>query len=165
MIVAFFTFCFMLIGESDMEFNELIAEFAVRHNVENLVVEDGFTALDIDGIIVSIVSSGEIIVFSADIGEPPPEGSGVFANLLLEANLKSDVFFAKDGERDVYVIVRRFMLSALDSAALDEAIEAFVNQTETWRQLLADFRPAAETAAENDEAESSAFGSNGFIQV
>ncbi len=80
-----------------MEFNELIADFATRHSVEDLIVEDGVTALDIDGIIVSIVSNGEKIIFSADIGEPPAEGSGVFANLLLETNLQSDEFFAKDG--------------------------------------------------------------------
>lgn len=34
-----------------MEFDELIADFAKRHNVENLVAIDGAASLDIDGII------------------------------------------------------------------------------------------------------------------
>ena len=148
-----------------MEFNELIADFATRHNVEDLTVEDGFTALDIDGIIVSILSRGETVIFSANIGEPPVEGVGTFANLLLEANLQSDMFFAKDADNNVYVIMQRFTLSSLDADTLDAAIETFVNQTETWRRLLIDFRPAAEAAAKKDEADSSSFGSNGFIQV
>ncbi len=147
-----------------MEFNELIADFAARHSVEDLTVEDGFTALDIDGIIVSIVSRGEAVIFSAEIGEPPAEGSGVFANLLLEANMQSDAFFARDAESDVYVIMQRFMLHALGTDALDEAIDAFVNQAETWRRLLADFRPAAEAAAEAATEEPS-FGAGSFLQV
>ena len=40
-----------------MEFNELIADFSRRHNVENLVVVDGAASLDIDDIIVTIVAN------------------------------------------------------------------------------------------------------------
>ena len=66
-----------------MEFNELIADFAKRHKVENLVAVDGAAALDIDGIIVTIVAKGDLLNFSAEIGEPPADGAALFANLLL----------------------------------------------------------------------------------
>ena len=72
-----------------MEFNELIADFAKRHKVENLVAVDGAAALDIDGIIVTIVAKGDLLNFSAEIGEPPADGAALFANLLLEANTSS----------------------------------------------------------------------------
>ena len=148
-----------------MEFNELIAEFATRHDVEGLEAKDDAASLDIDGIIVNIVCNEGMVTFSADIGEPPVEGIATFANLLLEANLQSDAFFAREAETGVYLLLRRIALPMLSNDGFDTAIEAFVNQIEIWRQLLINFRPAAQAAAEASEAESSSFGVDGFIQV
>lgn len=148
-----------------MEFNELIADFATRHNVENLTAIDNAAALDIDGITVLLVSNGDILTISAEVGEPPAEGAAVFANLLLEANMQSDFFFAKANGTDNYIAVRRIALNSLDDNAFDLALEALVNHAETWRRLLADFRPAAKAAAEREEAASPSFGTNGFMQV
>ena len=49
-------------------------------------------------------------------------------------------------------------LAAEDNAA------ALVNQAETWRRLLADFRPAEKAAAEA-AAEEPSFGAGGFLSV
>ena len=148
-----------------MEFNQLIAEFAKRHNVENLVAVDGAAALDIDGIIVTIVAKGGLLNFSAEIGDPPAEGAAVFSNLLLEANIQSGAFFAKVPDPGQYVIVQRLQLAFVDDDAFDAALEAFVNQTETWRRLLADFRPVAKAAAESAAAGKPTFGSSEFMPV
>ena len=148
-----------------MEFNELISDFATRHNVDGLEAQDGAVTLEIDGIIVSIAANGDELIFSADIGEPPAEGAALFANVLLEANLQSEVVFAKNPDAEIYIIVRRLSLRSIDDAAFDVALETVVNQTETWRRLLADFRPAVEAATESEEATSPSFGSPGFIQV
>ena len=83
---------------------------------------------------------------------------------MLEANLQSGAFFAKGPENGAYVLVRRLPLLALDGASFDAALEALVNLAETWRRLLADFRPVAKAAAERAE-ESPQFGANGFVQV
>jgi len=146
-----------------MEFNQLIDDFAKRHNVENLVAMDGAAALDIDGIIVTLVANGDVLILSTEIGEPPVEGAAAFANLLLEANLQSGVFFAKAPEPGPYIAVQRTPLSLIDANAFDTTLEAFVNQAETWRRLLADFRPVAKAAAKGSEAP--LFGANGFVQV
>ena len=148
-----------------MDFTELITDFAKRHGIEGLTADDGAAALDIDGIVVTLVAAGDAVSFSADIGQPPAEGQANFADLLLEANLQSDAFFAKTPETDTYVAVRRLALASLDAEAFDAALEALVNQAETWRRLLADFRPAAEAAAEADTAEVPSFGAGGFVQV
>ena len=148
-----------------MEYNELIADFAKRHNVENLVAVDGAASLDIDGIIVTIVANDETLILSAEIGEPPAEGAAIFSDLLLEANLQSGAYFAKGPERGPYLVVRRLPLASVDADAFDSALEAFVNNAETWRRLLADFRPVAKAAAGHAEAERPSFGSNGFMQV
>ena len=148
-----------------MEFNELIADFATRHNVANLTAIDNAAALDIDGITVLLVSNGDILTISAEVGEPPAEGAAAFANLLLEANMQSDFFFAKANGTDNYIVVRRIALNSLDDDAFDLALAALVNHAETWRLLLADFRPAAKAAAEREGAASPSFGTNGFMQV
>ena len=147
-----------------MEFKELVDGFASRHKVEGLVIEDDAVALDIDGIVVTIVSTGERLAMSADIGDPPSEGLAVFANLLLEANLQSDVVFAKHAESGGYIILRRLPLFSLDVDAFDAALESFVNQAETWRRLLLDFRPIAK-AAESDESQRAPLAADGFMQV
>ena len=147
-----------------MDFNGLVADFAARHNVDGLAAEDDAAALDIDGIVVTLVAAGDAVSLSADVGEPPAEGRADFAEMLLEANLQSDIFFAKAPETGAYVVVRRLALASLDGEAFDAALEALVNQAETWRRLLADFRPAAKAAAEA-AAEEPVLGAGGFFQV
>ncbi len=149
-----------------MEFEKLIADFAERHNVADLTVKDGITALSIDDILVSIVSSGNMLILSAELGERPAEGAAEFAELLLEANLLNQAFFAKNPDAENYIVVRRLPLPLLDGEAFDVALEAFVNQVEEWRRLLADFRPAAEASAERSEAEeATSYDSNDFLRV
>ena len=133
--------------------------------MEDLVAVDGAAALDIDGIIVTIAVNDEMVTLSAEIGEPPVEGAGAFAELLLEANLQSGAYFAKSPEQGPYLVVRRLPLASIDADAFDTALEAFVNNAETWRRLLADFRPVSEAAAKHAEAEPPSFGPTGFMQV
>ena len=147
-----------------MDFQELISDFAERHGIANLAAEDNAAALDVDGIVVTLVAAGDALSVSADIGEPPAEGRADFADLMLEANLQSDAFFAKEAGGGVYLLVRRLPLPTLDAESFDAALEALVNLAETWRRLLADFRPVAKAAAERTE-ELPQFGANGFVQV
>ena len=147
-----------------MEFEKLISDFAERHGIANLVSEDNTAALDIDGIVITLVAAGDALSISADIGEPPSEGRAEFAELMLEANLQSEAFFAKGQENGAYILVRRLQLPALDGESFDAALEALVNLAETWRRLLADFRPVAKAAAERTE-NFTQFGANGFVQV
>ena len=81
-----------------MDFTQLIADFAERHSIANLVAEDNAAALDVDGIVITLVAAGDALSISADIGEPPSEGRAEFAELMLEANLQSEAFFAKESE-------------------------------------------------------------------
>ena len=147
-----------------MDFRQLIADFAERHSIANLAAEDNAAALEVDGIVITLVAVGDALSISADIGEPPSEGRAEFAELLLEANLQSEAFFAKGQENDAYILVRRLQLPALDAESFDAALEALVNLAETWRRLLADFRPVAKAAAERSE-EFPQFGADGFVQV
>ena len=148
-----------------MEFNKLIDDFASRHKVEGLVVVNGAASLDFDGIIVIIVASGDVLTLSAEIGDPPAEGAGAFSNLLLEANTQSGMYFAKSPDPGPYLVLRRLLLPMLDSDAFDAELESFVNNAETWRRLLADFRPMARAAAGRAEADVPSLGSDSLLQV
>ena len=147
-----------------MNSQELIADFAERHGIANLAAEDNAAALDVDGIVVTLVAAGDALSVSADIGEPPVDGRAEFAELLLEANLQAEAFFAKEPENGAYILVRRLSLPMLDAESFDAALEALVNLAETWRRLIADFRPVAKAAAENAEF-APQFGASGFVQV
>jgi hypothetical protein len=100
----------------------------------------------------------------AEIGEPPIEGKADFADLLLAANFSADTTFAKMHESNTYVLIQRLSLAGLDGAAFDKALEALVNQAESWRNLLTEFRPAAE-AAVAAESETPSLGATGFLRV
>ena len=147
-----------------MDFPQLVSDFADRHHIANLSAEDNAAALEIDGIAIALVAAGDTLSVSAEIGEPPFEGRANFAELLLEANLQSDAFFARDRESGLYILARRLSLPALGPEAFDAALESLVNQAETWRRLLADFRPVAKAAAERTDG-APQFGANGFVQV
>lgn len=149
---------------STMEFNQLIADFAARYNVDGLADEDGTATVSIDGIVITLVAVGDSLIFHADIGEPPIDGQAEFSGLLLEANLESESFFAKNRENGRYVIVRRLALNSLNASTFDTALAALVNAAEVWRRLLMNFHPAAKTAGQ-PETDISAFGSSGFMQV
>ena len=138
--------------------------FAERHSIANLAAENNAAALEVDGIVVTLVAAGDSLSVSAEIGEPPADGRAEFAELMLEANLQSGAFFAKEPESGAYVLVRRLQLPALDAESFDTALEELVNLSETWRRLLADFRPVAKAAAERTEG-APQFGTNGFVQV
>ena len=147
-----------------MEFEKLISDFAERHRVANLAAENNAAALEVDGIVVTLVAAGDALSVSAEIGEPPADGRAEFAELMLEANLQSGAFFAKEPESGAYVLVRRLQLPELGAESFDAALEDLVNLAETWRRRLADFRPVAKAAAERTEG-APQFGANGFVQV
>ena len=147
-----------------MEFKELISDFSSRHGLEDLAVEDNTVAIDVDGISIMFVMDGDVLSTIAEIGEPPAEGKADFADLLLASNFSANTIFAKMQESNTYVLIQRLPLAGLDGAAFDKALEEFVNQAESWRNLLAEFRPAAEAAAAA-ESENSSISMTGFLRV
>ena len=75
------------------------------------------------------------------------------------------MYFAKSPDPGPYLVLRRLLLPMLDSDAFDAELESFVNNAETWRRLLADFRPAAKAAAERRAGDAPSFGTGSFMQV
>ena len=151
-----------------MEFSKLIADFAERFNIADLDAGDGSAMLEIDGMEISIVADepGDALVVAGVIGDPPPENAATFADLLLQTN--HDLLgtegcgFAQNQESGAYVLILRLAQNGLDIDAFCKTLDSFVNKVESWRKLLADFRPAAQAAAEAG-AEAKKEAASGFI--
>jgi len=137
-----------------LQFNELIENLAASLGIDGLVIDGGATALEIDGMAVTIAyddaESG--VVLGGAIGDPPPEGAAEFSELALRAN--SELLttgkggIAQNDETGAYTFIRRLQLDRLDVAAFGEALQDFANRLELLRKMLAAFVPAAEAAKE-----------------
>ena len=66
-----------------MEYNELINGFAEKFAIADLKIDNDATALSIDGIRVEIVHDTVLneVMAIAEIGAPPPDANGPFAEL------------------------------------------------------------------------------------
>ena len=75
-----------------MEYNELINGFAEKFAIADLKIDNDATALSIDGIRVEIVHDTVLneVIAIAEIGAPPPDANGPFAEL--DAKEKNKVY-------------------------------------------------------------------------
>jgi hypothetical protein len=130
-----------------MTFEDLMAAFAEKLGIEGLVREDGVCAVEIDGMVVSIVhiEQADAIVLHGTVGDAPPEAEGRFAELLLRANHLFDgtegATFSQDAVTKRYALQRLLPLAILDADSLATELERFANALERWKKLLEDFRP------------------------
>lgn len=152
-----------------MRLKEMVDELGKRCGGEFQVV-DGVCTLGIDDMTISLQEIDELGVIStfAEIGEPPPQG----LEKLYEAMLAANHLFAGTAGSTISFDVeqRRFYLCRIDHEPLMDAegffamLEKFVNTLETWRKLLADYRPDESAAAAAPPAdEQPPLG--GFMQV
>ena len=158
-----------------MTFEDLMAAFAEKLGIEGLVREDGVCAVEIDGMVVSIVhiEQADSVVLHGTVGVAPPEAEGRFAEMLLRANHLFDgtegATFSQDAVTKRYALQRLLPLAILDADSLATELERFANALERWRKLLEDFRPGAgdgESAPQGAGGNGDAplFG-NGFMNV
>ena len=131
-----------------MDFEKLISDFAERHGIANLAAEDNAAALDVDGIVITLVTVGDSLSVSADIGEPPAEGRAEFAELMLEANLQAEPLFAKESRRSML----RHSMSRLSRSSTSPKHGGDFSQTSVrsrrlLRMALRKLRSSAQTAS------------------
>ncbi len=150
-----------------MTFNELIAGLGAKLGLE-LTVENDVCTLGIDDMVVAVQVQNEVgqVIMSAEIGEPPPQG----LEQLLSAMLNANYFFLETGgatisrnpETGNFFLCRYDGLETLDVESLMAKLEKFVNVLETWRDLVANYRPVQN---EVPGGTSPFFGGEGFLAV
>ena len=150
-----------------MTFDELIRDFGGQIGVE-LTPRDGMVALDVDGMSVLIQELHELdaVVVLGEIGEPPPQGLEALLSSMLNANYlftgTGGGTLSRDPESGKFYLCRWKALALADATSFAAMMDRFLNVLETWRKLVADYRPAEPAA---DEAGLPAFGSSGFLQI
>ena len=155
-----------------MDLKEIAGGLSAKFNLDELVVEDGELALEIDGMPILLgEAEGEAILMTGFVGEAPSEGGEFFANMLLEGTTAlmdtKSAALARNPETGAYALVQRLDKGSLSVETFCEELTDFVNRLESWRKMLENFRPAAVAAKAATDAQPNAqeISMSGFMQV
>ena len=134
-----------------MDFNTLIAALGGKLGVE-LDGADGACGLTVDGVEVILQDAGDWLLVHTDLGEPPPQDPAALYRAMLEANfLYGGTGGATLAVRpsDGHAHLQKYTwLERLDAESALLFIDRFAETAARWIALLADYRPAAESAPE-----------------
>ena len=157
-----------------MEFNELMQAFVAKLGMAPIDIEDGFAALEIDGMAFGFIHNPEkeTLTLVADLGQAAIDANGEFGSMMLKANLlfeatKGSTIF-QNPENDSFGVQQWFRIVDLDVDRLSAEVETMANVAEEWKRLLAGCS-AVETeikVRKSEDAAASAFASAGdFMRV
>ncbi len=153
-----------------MTFDELMVEAGKRLNIE-LATHDGMTQLEIDGMAVTILEMPELesVILNGVIGEPPPQGLAPLHRAMLEANYNftgtAGATLSVNPENGALTLTRLVPSLQLDADVLLKALEGFANVLETWRKIVADYRPDESDAASASPSSDAPQGSDWMMPV
>ena len=153
-----------------MEFNELIKGLSEKLGL-GLSPQDDVYVLGIDDMQVTLQALNEVDLLSTygEIGEPPPQGLEQLLTAMLSANHlfqgTAGATISRDPESGKFHLCHCETLSIMTVERLMESLEKFVNVLETWRKLVADYRPSDPAAGAAYTEEPPPFGADGFMAV
>ncbi len=158
-----------------MELKELMTAFAETLGIEGIEVKEGICSMTIDDIPMEFTESpdGLAVVGVAVIGEPPPEKREAFYEMLLNANTQlygtQGIALGISPDTGEIILIGGLPFKGLEIEEFCKDLDKFVGKAEECREMVENFRPAAEEAAVRDEeaAQFSKFGTNGpgFMSV
>ena len=137
-----------------MSFDDIVSVLSHAFGLELKVVQDT-TVFEVDSedgstkvqVVIHYVSERRLVLMSADLGEPPPEGGERLFRTMLEAN---NLFEGTVGATlALDAATGRFRLQRYESP--DEfsndtkaIVESFLETALFWSRAIADFRPSEE---------------------
>ena len=137
-----------------MTFEELMQQFAAKLGVTDLVVQDDTAALEIDGVPLGFIKDGatDSLIIVADLGQQPGSADRPLGSMMLKANflfeaLQGAVLF-QNPENEAFGIQQRFRIVDLDVDGLYAQVERLSNLAEEWREIVAGYGQAEQTARE-----------------
>lgn len=155
-----------------MEYKELVTEFGKMCGLDGLEIdEDGIAAIMADDIRLSFmeVAATRQFVMFADVAEKPRGNLERLYETLLKAQHLGEATdgatfsLSPDGTISLY---RLEPLVDLDAKLLAKIVESFLNLTEQWRGLIAEYRPdAAPPPADETPAEGLSPATFSFLRV
>ena len=158
-----------------MELENLMSAFAEKLGIEGVEVKEGICSMTIDDIPMEFTESpgGEAVIGVAVIGEPPPDKREAFYEMLLQANTQlygtQGIALSRLPDTGEIGLIGGLPFKGLELKEFCKSLDEFINKAEEWREMVENFRPAAEEAAVRDEedAQFRRFGVNGpgFMSV
>jgi len=137
-----------------MEFNELMRQFAAKIGLAELTQEGDGVALEIDGVAFGFLDEGDsgMMVVVADLGLQPESADRPLGSMMLKANflyeaLQGAVLF-QNPENEAFGIQQRFRIVDLDADSLYAHVERLSNLADEWREIIAGYGQAEQTAKE-----------------
>lgn len=153
-----------------MTFDDLLKNLGGRLGLEMKADGDGTCELAVDDMTVVLQNDvmAHFVGLWGDIGEPPPQGLEGLLSSMLEANHffkgTNGATISRDADTGRFSLCRILDMRSIDGDEFFVQLEGFVNTLETWRGLLADYRPV-EKPSDAGEPAPPAFGSDAFLAV
>ena len=137
-----------------MSFDDIVSVLSRAFGLELKVVQDT-TVFEVDSedgntkvqVVIHYVSERKLVLMSADLGEPPPEGGERLFRTMLEAN---NLFEGTVGATlALDAVTGRFRLQRYESPDefsndIKAIVESFIETALFWSRAIADFRPTGE---------------------
>ena len=137
-----------------MSFDDIVSVLSRAFGLELKVVQDT-TVFEVDRedgstkvqVVIHYVSERKLVLMSADLGEPPPEGGERLFRTMLEAN---NLFEGTVGATlALDAVTGRFRLQRYESPDefsndIKAIVESFIETALFWSRAIADFRPTGE---------------------
>ena len=137
-----------------MSFDDIVSVLSRAFGLELKVVQDT-TVFEVDSedgstkvqVVIHYVSERKLVLMSADLGEPPPEGGERLFRTMLEAN---NLFEGTVGATlALDAVTGRFRLQRYESPDefsndIKAVVESFIETALFWSRAIADFRPTGE---------------------
>ena len=137
-----------------MVFGDIVAVLEQAFKLELKVMQDTtvFEVTSEDGgttvrVLVQAVSERNLVLMSADLGEPPPDSGETLFRIMLEANNlfagTAGATLALDADSGRFRLQK---YESPDELANDVAgeLESFIETALVWSRAIADFRPSVE---------------------
>ena len=137
-----------------MSFDDIVSVLSRAFGLELKVVQDT-TVFEVDSedgstkvqVVIHYVSERKLVLMSADLGEPPPEGGERLYRTMLEVN---NLFEGTVGATlALDAATGRFRLQRYESPDefsndIKAIVESFIETALFWSRAIADFRPTGE---------------------
>lgn len=156
-----------------MEYKELMQGLAKKFAIENMVIFDDATALEIDDMPVGFIKDtprddepGDAVIVVVELGFQPPDANGPCGDMLLKANYLFDgtggAVLCKSPNAGAYTLMHRYPLVAHNVDTFAKALERLLDLAEDWKRAISGIRKAEDVKNEMDREAGSLHTSPSF---
>ena len=139
-----------------MDFDKFIQSLGQKLNLE-IEAEGGVCGLDIDGVSVMLHEAGDLVLFMAEIGVPPPEdGLEALYRVALQANWlyggTAGSTLTINPETGSIWLEKYTWLDRIDPDKSLDMVDRFADVAKTWREFVSEYKADLSSGSDGTEA-------------